>query len=331
VSRLLLTVIAVALPALMLGALALFVRRRRRVAAVLGDPDLVRRLLGADLVAIPWARLAMVAAAAIALAMVILHPATSAARTGARGGPAVLLLDASGSMLAGDVGASRLDAQRALARQLIDPMPDLSLGLVAFAGRAYSLTPPTRDAAALGMYLDALDPTVVTQTGSGLGAAIRQGIGLLSVGESASGGTLVLFSDGEDTEDLSAAREAAGLARRRGVVLHTVGVGTREGGAIPALDLATGTVDGFLRDGAGNPVVSRLNADLLQSLARETGGRYLDATDPAAGPTLREWLATTEASLEPRTGVPPYIWPLLVALLLLGLEPLAASRREETP
>jgi len=331
VSRLLLTVIGLALPALTLGALAFFVRRRRRVAAALGDPDLVRRLLGADLVAIPWARLSMIAVAAVALAMVILHPAASAAPTGGRGGPTVLVLDASGSMLAEDVGTSRLDAQRSLARQLIDPMPDLSLGLVAFAGRAYSLTPPTRDAAALGMYLDALDPTIVTQTGSGLGAAIRQGIGLLSGTGAASGGTLVLFSDGEDTEDLAAAREAAVLARRRSVVLHTVGVGTREGGAIPALDLATGTVDGFLRDGAGNPVVSRLNEDLLRSLARETGGKYVDATDPAAGATLREWLATTDAGRQTGGGIPQYIWPLLVALLLLGLEPLTASRREEIP
>ena len=96
-----------------------------------------------------------------------------------------------------------------------------------------------------------------------LGAAIRQGIGLLASGEEARGGTIVLFGDGDETEDADAAREAAQLARRNAVTIHVVGVGTPDGGPVPSLDLTTGVTDGLAYGHPAAPVLEPARRPLL--------------------------------------------------------------------
>jgi hypothetical protein len=173
-----LRILAAATLLLILAGLAGHVLRRRSVARALGDPGVIRQLLGEDIGAIPWRRIVPIGLAAGLLALALLDPALAARRSGGSG-PVVLLLDASGSMLVGDVGGTRIELQRAVAQAFVRAIPDLPVGIVAFAGRAFSLTPPTRDRTSVEMYLATLDPTIVTQTGSALGAAIRQGVSLL--------------------------------------------------------------------------------------------------------------------------------------------------------
>ncbi|MEX2584671.1 MAG: VWA domain-containing protein [Gemmatimonadota bacterium] len=309
------------------AAVAAWVRRRRRVARALGDADLIRRLLPVDLAALPWRRLGWLGFAAATLTLAMLDPALTRS-VPLRGGPVVLLLDASGSMLVEDVGAARLDVQREVATDLVARLPDVPIGVVAFSGRAYSLTPPTRDAGAIRMYLSAVDPTIVSQTGSALGAAIRQGIGLLQAEEGAAPGSIVLIGDGDETEDREAALAAAELARRSGLRLHAAAVGTTSGGPVPALDLTTGTVQGFLRDPSGELVLSRVDEDLLRTITRRGGGIYVPAGQEAAVDRLAEALRGGE----PRpTGapadVPLHVWLLGAAFFLLLLEPLATVER----
>jgi len=309
-------------------ALAMFVRRRRLAARALGDAPILLALLGSDLQAIPWRRLSLVAAAALALALALADPRLLGAAP-PRGGSVVFLLDLSGSMLVHDTGGPRLELQRTVARELIERLPGEPVGIVAFSGRAFTLTPPTRDRGSLEMYLSALDPNIVTQSGSALGAAIRQGMGLLGGGAADSRGTLVLFSDGDETEDGDAALEAAGLARRAGATVHVVGVGTPEGGAVPALDLSTGQASGLLRDAGGDPVTSALDEALLQSIADRAGGRYFRA-DQARTPAL---VAEAIAGGDPVPDrsrddpIPSYVWLLSGAFLLLLIEPALNSRR----
>lgn len=319
-----LRIIAGAAVLLVAGALLAYVARRRRVSRALGDMNVLRMLLGEDLLAIPWGRIIAVWLATAAIALALIDPALAARRSGG-GGPIVLLLDASGSMLVDDVGPRRLDLQREVAADFVRLVPDLPIGVVAFAGRAFTLTPPTRDRAAVDMYLATLDPSIVTQTGSALGAAIRQGVGLLAGEEGTAGGTIILFGDGDETEDVSAAVAAASLARRSGIAVHVVGIGTEQGGPIPALDLATGATQGFLRDPTGAVQVSRVGEDLLRDLARRSaGGVYLLGRDPRASETLAELARVSESPTEvPDEGFPPYAWLAITAVLLLTLEPLA--------
>jgi Ca-activated chloride channel family protein len=320
-------VLALIFLALLTTGLALYVRRREVVARLIGDRDLVQALTGIDLHERPWPRLALVLLAGIALAGALLSPPLESERPASRG-PVVLILDASASMLAEDAGGSRIDAERVLARSLVDALPDRPIGIVAFAGRAFSLTPPTRDRGAIDMYLDALDPTIVTQTGSALGAALRQGLGLVGASGDPTGATIVLVGDGDETDDPDAALEAAELVGRAGVTIHAVGVGGEEGAPVPALDPATGEVGGTLRDEAGEPIVSRRTDDLLREIASEGGGTYLVATgNDAAVTSLAEQIRGGGEELsEPRSGgrLPAHVWMALIALALLVAEPAVA-------
>ncbi|MQA89243.1 MAG: VWA domain-containing protein [Gemmatimonas sp.] len=324
----LLPVVAGVFLVLVLGGVAAYARRRRDVARAVADPDLLRDLVGSDLQAFPWRRAVPAFAAAVAIAGALLDP-TLGTGAPARGGPVVLLLDVSGSMLVDDVGPRRLDLQRALADDLIDRTGSVPIGIVAFSGRAFTLAPPTRDAGALKMYVASLDPTIVTQSGSALGAAIRQGVALLGGNGAGGGGTLVLFGDGDETEDPDAAVAAARLAAGSGVTLHTVGVGTSAGGAVPALDLSTGNIEGYLRDAGGELIVSQVDDGLLRRLSRQTGGIHVSAADENAIDRLTgRFGATVGVAAREGAAMPIYAWLALSAFLILLLERgSAASRR----
>lgn len=322
-----LRIAAVAILGFVLLGFALHQRRRRRVSEGLGDPDLLVRLFGDDLRAVPWPRFVMAGTAALFLALALLDPALASDRDGARG-PIILILDASGSMLVDDVGPSRLELQRAVAEDFVALVPDLPIGIVAFAGRAFSLTPPTRDRDAVGMYLQTLDPTIVSQSGSALGAAIRQGISLLTAADVRQG-TIILFGDGDETDDAGLTREAATLAGENGIAVHVVGVGTRAGGPVPALDINTGVASGYLRDEAGNVRMSALDDDLLRDIAsRSAGGRYVAASDAGAATRLADILGRGDVrsgSTKPR--IPLFASFSLAAFLLLMAEPISRKAR----
>jgi Ca-activated chloride channel homolog len=305
-------------------AVGVYLVRRKRVARLLGDAVVIRQLLGADLAAIPWPRVAPVLIAAAGLAIALLDPALAATRT-SPAGPVVLLLDASGSMLVDDLGRSRLEVQREFARALVAELPDIPIGLVAFSGRAFSLTPPTLDRGAVEMYLSALDPTIVTQSGSGFGAAIRQGVGLLGAGGEG-GGVLVLLGDGDETENPEASLEAAALAARQGTRIHSVGVGTNAGGPVPALDLTTGAREGHLLAPGGDPLVSRLDEGFLTAIANRTGGTFSRAEEPGSVAAVRGAILSAAGPNLPVRGIPRYGWLAGAALLLLLVEPIAARR-----
>jgi Ca-activated chloride channel homolog len=317
-----LPIAAVGLVLLVGLGLALWVRRRRRVSTTLGDPHLVIALTGRDLTLIPRLPIGTVLAAAIALGIALNDPSHESPNPPAGSG-VVLLLDASGSMLVADLGRPRLEIQREIASRLGEALPERPIGIVAFSGRAYSLAAPTRDAASVQMYLDAVDPTIVTQTGSALGAAIRQGIGLLGT----TGGTIILLSDGDETEDRAAGLQAAALARRAGIRVHTVGVGTRAGAPVPAVDLTTGTTAGPLRGPGGAAVTSALDETYLRTLAERGGGVYVDGADGDAVVELMRLLDGDEIPTG-RGTLPNWVWFALGALLLLAAEPLGAGRGE---
>jgi Ca-activated chloride channel homolog len=320
---------------LLLLALAmwLYVRRRRRVAAAFGDPDLLARLLGTDLRRPPWRRLSLVLAAGAALAVALADPRWgSGAEAGmTAGGPVVLVIDVSNSMLVDDADPSRLAWARAAAARLTCELGNAPVGIVVFAGRAYALTPPTRDAAAVDLYLDALDTRMVTQTGSALAGAVRQAAGLLLAGE-AEGGAMVVISDGNTNESAEDIEESVQLARRAGIPVFALGVGTARGGPVPDLDPVTGERLGFKREPAGELVVSRLDERLLTVLASGTGGAYLAAGEAAPG-RMADLVRTRRGGRGPGGPEAPtrYAWFAGVALLLLlaeGATAGGAARRQ---
>jgi Ca-activated chloride channel family protein len=312
--------LAMGLPLAVAAGVWLWTRRRRRVARALGWAALLERLGAGDLSRFPVGRLVVLAAAAAALGTAAAGPRWGLESVEQQSASAdlVLALDVSKSMLAQDIAPNRLERERVLARRVLRELAGDRIGLVAFAGRAYVLAPMTVDHGALQLYLDALDPEIVSQGGSSLAAAVRQATDLARGREDAGLGAVLLVTDGEALEDEEAVREAAERAARVGITIHTVGVGTRDGSPVPASE---GEPEGYKRGPDGEIVISRLGEPLLREIASITGGRYerlgqAGATD-AILRTLRG-LERTEADSQRRVREKErYGWFVLLALLLL--------------
>lgn len=277
--------IVAALPALVVLGVIGHVRRRRRVARAFGQAELVERLTAENLWRFPTRRLALVGLAAASLGVAATGPqwGTEIVESSSRSLDLVLALDVSKSMLARDLVPNRLERQRLLATRLLRELGGDRIGLVVFAGRAYTLAPLTVDHSALQLYIEALDPEIVSQGGSSLASAITQATDLVRGEESVrSDRVVVLVTDGEALEDEADITAAAARAKSLGVVVHTVGVGTPGGAPVPDIEPGTGRVRGYKRDLDGEIVVSRRNDRLLESIARETGGRFYAADQAGA-------------------------------------------------
>lgn len=319
--------------AAMLGlGMALWIRRRRRVADALGDRAVVGRLIGTDLFGTPWSRVLTIGAAGLALVLAMLNaPRLDLPLDAAR--DIVLVLDVSNSMLVEDLPPNRLERMQQIARELVDAAVHDRVGVVAFAGEAIVLTPPTRDFRSVRMYLDALSPAIAAQTGSAAGSGLRQAAALLAVGPELPGSRVALLvGDGEpvgseDREEVvGAARRAAGL----GVVVHTIGLGTAVGGPVPDVDHGSGARIGYKRDPeTGEIAVSRQHADVLSEIARLTGGRYTDAADPAAVTRLIASLSRDGGAdgMAGRPGGGRLVWFAALAALLLGVDAVREAAR----
>jgi Ca-activated chloride channel family protein len=322
---------AVALPVLVAIGLWLFARRRRRVARAFDPAPRPARGLAAEVGRVPWTRLLLVLVAALSLSGALLTARAGAGPESAAGGAVVFVLDVSNSMLTQDVKPDRLSLLRATAHRLLSHLAGTPVGIVVFAGRAYALSPPTADPGALELYLDALDPQMVTQTGTSLSAAVRQAVGLLATTRGRTG-SIVLISDGNAQETPEELGAATSIAKRAGMPVYTIGIGTPQGGPVPRIDFRTGRRNGFIPDPAGGDAISRLDETLLRDVAGETGGEYLRLGTGGGVDRLGALLGGGAGGVgggeeEPTT----YAWFAGAALVLLFAEALIARRRRVEP
>ena len=289
---------------------------RTRALARLGDPALLAAHLPQSLY--EGLRLALWTVALVLLVLAWANPqgGTVLTKQKQESMDLVIALDVSSSMLAQDVSPNRLELARLFARRLIDALPGERIGLVFFAGEAALQMPLSADASAAQMLLRNANPGMFEPQGTHLAQAIALAQRCFQAGSEGAGRALVLITDGEDHEG-----EAETLAKQcfeQGTVLFAVGVGTPEGGAIPVGQ------HGVKRDAAGNPVISRLNPEMLNQLAQAGGGR---AFDLRRSQTALSSLLTELKQLDKRsTGVLSmaqtqsfYAWLLLPAWLLLLL------------
>jgi Ca-activated chloride channel family protein len=227
----------------------------------------------------------------------------------------VVAIDVSNSMGAEDIGTSRLAAAKALAKRLIDAHAG-RVGLIEFESGADVISPLTTDSEAVLALLETILPGDVGRPGSDLGAAIDAAA---RVAESDPGqrADVVLISDGEDQGSLL--REALTRAKAKGIAVHTILVGSPDGATIPT---PGGNV---LHDESGQVVTTYARGDLLQTIARTTGGTFLE--NPFAEHGLDPLLARrgTGKARERQVRVPidRYQWPLALAFAFLFLGSLA--------
>ncbi len=181
----------------------------------------------------------------------------------------VLLVDVSGSMRAGDVEPTRIDAATAAMRTFLDRLPErFKVGLVQFSSEPYVLVPPTRERDLVRETLAYLNPDAGTAIGDGLAEAtevLRRSLeadaALPGAGREAPG-AIVLLSDGTQSHGRLAALEGAELARAAGIRVDTVALGTK---------------DGVVRVPPGILQPVPPDAALMRAVAERTGGRTFTA------------------------------------------------------
>ena len=313
---------------------ALFVlwsyRRRTRRLARLASTELLARLVPPPATRAPWIRALLQFGAVLCACVAFAGPRWGTEQTRERGSGVdmVLALDASLSMLATDARPNRLERMKEEARRLLALSTGDRVGLLAFAGRSYILTPLTVDRGALELFLDNLDPSVVGQAGSSLSRAIRQGTDLLVATQTTSDRALVIMSDGEAFEQPEEVTAAAAHAAEVGVTVIAVGFGTEKGSTIPVR-----TAQGIQpkRDEDGQIVTTRYTPELLKDAATAAHGVFIDAaaTDKAvrirgALSLLRRQARESESETARRARFQLFLIP---ALLLMLLDSVIATRR----
>jgi Ca-activated chloride channel family protein len=322
--------LAVVLPVLLGFLIVLGIRRRRARLARLGGEAMVARLVPWATLGGPWGRVARLGTAAALAAVAIAGPRWGFERVVVRGQgvDVVLALDASLSMLAQDQRPSRLEVMKQEVRRLRAISGADRVGVLAFAGRSYILTPLTVDAGALNLFLDNLDPSVVGQQGSSLSRTIRQGVSLLEASTSGSDRALILMSDGESHEPIEEIIAAAKAAQEAGVAVIAVGFGTEAGATIPQ------EIDGQIephRDENGMIVTTHYSPENMRAVADAAQGTFIDAaeTDKAAKiqRALSRLRATGRAAAAGRERTPRYQYFLLPAIALLMLDTFLSDRR----
>lgn len=205
---------------------------------------------------------------------------------------AVIALDISNSMLAEDVTPSRLDKSKKLISRLVDTFNNDKVGLIVFAGDAFTQLPITSDYVSAKMFLETINPSLITTQGTDIGAAIRLAMKSFTPQEGVER-AIIVITDGENHE--GGAVEAAKDAAEKGIQVNVLGVGMPEGAPIPA----EGTND-YRRDRDGNVIVTRLNEQMCQEIAKAGNGIYVrvDNTNGAQKAISREINKMAKADVE---------------------------------
>lgn len=177
----------------------------------------------------------------------------------------VVALDCSRSMLAEDIKPNRLARAKRKVVDLLNRLEGDRIGLVAFAGTAFLQCPLTLDYAGMNVFLQSLSPDYLPVGGTAISEAVDAAIDGFDP-KSPAERAVILITDGEPTG--GDPMEAAERAKKAGIRLFIVGVGSDEGAPIP---LPGG---GFRKDDSGNIVLARLNEDALKQMAAVTGGAY---------------------------------------------------------
>ncbi len=192
----------------------------------------------------------------------------------------VFLLDTSLSMLAEDVKPNRLGKAKLEMKNMIRKLKGDRVGMVAFAGSSFLQCPLTLDYGAFLLFVDALKPGYIPDPGTSLSNALRLAVRAFPQ-DSNKYRAIIIFSDGEDHE--GGVDQAIEEAKKAGIRVYAVGVGTPEGDPIPlhsglGPQQGPSTTTAYKKDKQGQVVITRLNPEILSRIAKETGGLYLQAT-----------------------------------------------------
>ncbi len=253
---------------------------RKRNLKAFGQDSLVRSMSPLLSDKRPYIKFLLVLTALSAIIIAAVSPQTGSRmeEVHVKGADVIVALDVSRSMLAQDARPNRLERAKLAVNRLIDQLEQDRIGIVLFAGSAQLQVPLTSDHHTAKMILRTVNINSVPVQGTAIERAIQRSL-LAFQDDQMHNKTIIIISDGESHEDepLQAAKRAA----EKGVVIHTIGIGSRTGAPIPIEE--NGNITGYLRDQQGNTVISRYNEPLLTEIAEITGGVFRHGTGTDLG------------------------------------------------
>lgn len=196
----------------------------------------------------------------------------------------IIAVDISNSMLAEDIKPNRLSRAKRAISKLVDKLQGDRLGLIVFAGEAYTQLPITTDYSAAKMFLSSVSTDYISTQGTSISNAIELGRSTFEemkddVQAGKRNRVIIIITDGEDQE--KGALEQAKKAAKEGIIIYTIGMGTEKGGPIPLY--RNGRMTGYKKDREGHTVITRLNQIELQKIASTGNGLFVRANNSKVG------------------------------------------------
>lgn len=190
----------------------------------------------------------------------------------------IIAMDISNSMMAEDVVPTRLSKAKMLVSRLVEGFTDDKVGLIVFAGDAFTQLPITSDYISAKMFLESISPSLISSQGTNIGEAIRLAVRSFTPQEKV-GRAIIVITDGENHE--GGAVEAAKEAASKGMQVYVLGIGSPDGAPIP--------IEGsneYRKDKDGNVVVTRLNEQMCREIAQAGNGVYIRVDNSSSAQTL---------------------------------------------
>lgn len=243
-------------------------QKRKRNLRKFGDPSLLKEMMPDVSKYRPMIKFCLLLSAITILIFMIARPQVGSkiSHEKREGIEVLIALDISNSMLAQDVIPSRLEKSKLLIEDLVDHFTNDKVGLVVFAGDAFVQLPITNDYVSAKMFLQNINPSLITTQGTDLARAISLSQSCFTQREHI-GRAIIVITDGEDHE--GGALEAAREAYKKGINVFILGVGTSKGAPIPDGN------GGYLKDNSGQTVLSALNEQMCQQVAKAGNGVYI--------------------------------------------------------
>lgn len=231
-----------------------------------------------------------------------------------KGVKTIFCLDISNSMLSKDVAPSRLELAKSAIKRIIEKRSNDHIGIVVFAGSAYTLLPLSSDLSSALDFLSSIQPNMISDQGTNISSAIEIAMNSLSKDKEASK-QIVVITDGED--QIGDASIIASKAKEEGIIVNVIGIGSESGGPIP-ID------NDYIRDERGEIVISKFNKEIGENIAHSGGGTFITSmlSDKIASMLIEQIESMPQTNL--KSGLKAtyiekyylYLWPAFIILIL---------------
>jgi Ca-activated chloride channel family protein len=300
--------------------------KKKRIQSI-GDEALINKLVIDKAQNKPILKLILKVMAIASLCIALMNPqiGSKIEEVKREGANIILALDVSKSMLAEDESPSRLQKGKMIISKLIDQLAGDRVGLIIYAGQAYTLVPSTSDYSAIKMQLNSIHSNMLSSQGTAISQVLELSKTAFET-NSESSQSIIILSDGEDHEgEIDAGIQGI---KEFGVELHTVGLGSDKGAPIPT----DRSGKSFKKDRQGNVVITKLDEAHLQKMALETNGSYIKGSSVTQTvdhliSKINQFESTEFESKKITDYESQYTWFVYIAFVLLLIDFLLSNKK----